>query len=234
MHRRPEVYLHPLANTVPNQYISIAQNASDSSPSVPISCKTPSAAPSVVSVRPNMPWQYYLNRPLDGYPVGWHDYSANASNILSAWILTSRTDSEESRPQVFTIHSGAFRYEVDILASTQTNLSTGTCRPIRYQEDEQPPVKKRKTESHATAISAIPGTATLNLESLFEGACGSAWLSHLAPIISILPDAHRFLGPNRVINILPPRDLTFQALKPNAPADWRVVILGKHPVSLST
>jgi uracil DNA glycosylase len=66
------------------------------------------------------------------------------------------------------------------------------------------------------------------LDELFGGG-GEAWAPLLKPTLSELPDAATFLGPTRDKNIVPVRELTFQALKPNPPEKWKVVIFGQNP-----
>ena len=55
----------------------------------------------------------------------------------------------------------------------------------------------------------------LKLAELFQG--GEAWLPLLKPVIEAQPDAATFIGPTRDPRIVPVRELTFQALKPNPP-----------------
>ncbi len=67
----------------------------------------------------------------------------------------------------------------------------------------------------------------LKLAELFQG--GEAWLPLLKPVIEAQPDAATFIGPTRDPRIVPVRELTFQALKPNPPERWKVVIFGQSP-----
>lgn len=68
----------------------------------------------------------------------------------------------------------------------------------------------------------------LDLSSLFAGGA-EAWEPLLAPTLSASPDAHTFLGPTRAREIVPVRELTFQALKANPPSRVRVVVFGQSP-----
>ena len=68
----------------------------------------------------------------------------------------------------------------------------------------------------------------LGLASLFEGG-GEPWEPLLAPVLERHHEAEMFIGPQRGKSIVPVRELTFQALKPNPPAKWRVVIFGQNP-----
>ncbi|MET8571596.1 ADP-ribosyltransferase domain-containing protein [Streptomyces sp. NPDC004783] len=67
----------------------------------------------------------------------------------------------------------------------------------------------------------------LALTELFVG--GEAWLPLLKPVIEAQPDAARFIGKDRSHEVVPVRELTFQALKPNPPHKWKVVVFGQNP-----
>ncbi|MFE2583721.1 ADP-ribosyltransferase domain-containing protein [Streptomyces sp. NPDC059378] len=66
------------------------------------------------------------------------------------------------------------------------------------------------------------------LAELFDGG-GEAWLPLLKPVIEAQPDAARFIGKGRSHEVVPVRELTFQALKPNPPHKWKVVVFGQNP-----
>ncbi|MCQ6556820.1 ADP-ribosyltransferase domain-containing protein [Streptomyces sp. C10-9-1] len=68
----------------------------------------------------------------------------------------------------------------------------------------------------------------LALTGLFNGG-GEPWLPLLRPVIEAQPDAARFIGPGRSPEVVPVRELTFQALKPNPPHKWKVVVFGQNP-----
>ncbi|GAA2355767.1 ADP-ribosyltransferase domain-containing protein [Dactylosporangium salmoneum] len=68
----------------------------------------------------------------------------------------------------------------------------------------------------------------LKLAELFTGG-GEPWLPLLGPVIEAQPDAGTFIGPQRGPQIVPVRELTFQALKPNPPHKWKVVVFGQNP-----
>ncbi|MBV6703065.1 uracil-DNA glycosylase [Kitasatospora aureofaciens] len=68
----------------------------------------------------------------------------------------------------------------------------------------------------------------LALAELFKGG-GEPWLPLLKPVIEAQPDAAAFIGPGRGPEVVPVRELTFQALKPNAPHKWKVVVFGQNP-----
>ncbi|MFJ9853765.1 ADP-ribosyltransferase domain-containing protein [Streptomyces sp. NPDC101150] len=68
----------------------------------------------------------------------------------------------------------------------------------------------------------------LALTELFKGG-GEPWLELLKPVIEAQPDAASFIGPGRGPEVVPVRELTFQALKPNPPHKWKVVVFGQNP-----
>lgn len=68
----------------------------------------------------------------------------------------------------------------------------------------------------------------LALAGLFTGG-GEPWLPLLKPVIQAQPDAASFIGPGRSPQVVPVRELTFQALKPHAPHKWKVVVFGQNP-----
>ncbi|WP_043622666.1 ADP-ribosyltransferase domain-containing protein [Nonomuraea candida] len=68
----------------------------------------------------------------------------------------------------------------------------------------------------------------LALAELFKGG-GEAWAPLLRPVIESQPGAEAFIGPGRGPDVVPVRELTFQALKPNPPHKWKVVVFGQNP-----
>ncbi|MFH7598690.1 ADP-ribosyltransferase domain-containing protein [Streptomyces racemochromogenes] len=68
----------------------------------------------------------------------------------------------------------------------------------------------------------------LHLTELFKGG-GEPWLPLLKPVIEAQPDAARFIGQGRSPEVVPVRELTFQALKPHPPHKWKVVVFGQNP-----
>ncbi|GAA4205590.1 ADP-ribosyltransferase domain-containing protein [Actinocatenispora rupis] len=71
-------------------------------------------------------------------------------------------------------------------------------------------------------------TDPLALTGLFAGG-GEPWLPLLRPVIEAQPAAPTFIGPGRASTVVPVRELTFQALKPNPPHRWKVVVFGQNP-----
>ncbi|MGV9774584.1 ADP-ribosyltransferase domain-containing protein [Streptosporangium sp. NPDC003464] len=68
----------------------------------------------------------------------------------------------------------------------------------------------------------------LALAELFKGG-GEPWLPLLKPVIEAQPAAATFIGLDRSPQVVPVRELTFQALKPNPPHKWKVVVFGQNP-----
>ncbi|GAA1029048.1 hypothetical protein GCM10009557_16200 [Virgisporangium ochraceum] len=71
-------------------------------------------------------------------------------------------------------------------------------------------------------------TDPLALAELFTGG-GEPWLPLLKPVIEAQPGAPTFIGAGRSPRVVPVRELTFQALKPNPPHKWKVVVFGQNP-----
>ncbi|AZQ70252.1 uracil-DNA glycosylase [Streptomyces luteoverticillatus] len=88
------------------------------------------------------------------------------------------------------------------------------------------------SDAQTPATPATPATPDPNdplaLAELFEGG-GEPWLPLLKPVIEAQPDAAAFIGTGRGPEVVPVRELTFQALKPNPPHKWKVVVFGQNP-----
>ncbi|MFD4864795.1 ADP-ribosyltransferase domain-containing protein [Streptomyces sp. NPDC058412] len=99
-----------------------------------------------------------------------------------------------------------------------------------------PPAPDGHPAGHApapTTTNESPSAMTdandpLALTDLFDGG-GEPWLPLLKPVIEALPDAPRFIGKGRSPEVVPVRELTFQALKPHPPHKWKVVAFGQNP-----
>ncbi|MER6197065.1 ADP-ribosyltransferase domain-containing protein [Streptomyces sp. NPDC001586] len=99
-----------------------------------------------------------------------------------------------------------------------------------------PPAPAGHPAGHApapTTTNESPSVMTdandpLALTDLFDGG-GEPWLPLLKPVIEALPDAPRFIGKGRSPEVVPVRELTFQALKPHPPHKWKVVAFGQNP-----
>ncbi|GAA2835388.1 hypothetical protein GCM10010441_69820 [Kitasatospora paracochleata] len=82
--------------------------------------------------------------------------------------------------------------------------------------------------SDASTPTPVDPADPLALAELFRGG-GEPWLPLLKPVIEAQPDAASFIGPGRGPDVVPVRELTFQALKPHAPHRWKVVVFGQNP-----
>ncbi|MER7416941.1 ADP-ribosyltransferase domain-containing protein [Micromonospora peucetia] len=82
--------------------------------------------------------------------------------------------------------------------------------------------------SDTTAPTPPDPNDPLALADLFTGG-GEPWLPLVKPVIEAQPDAATFIGPGRSPMVVPVRELTFQALKPNPPHKWKVVVFGQNP-----
>jgi len=131
--------------------------------------------------------------------------------------------------------------------------AAAAAKKVEEEEEEAPPPPEKKAKgapkakakaaaaaSEAAAkpaAAAAPAAAVafdpadpLALAPLFDGqGHGRAWEAILRPVLEKLPDAAAYIGPGRDRAIVPVRELTFQALKPNPPSGWRVVSLGQSP-----
>ncbi|MFE2326930.1 ADP-ribosyltransferase domain-containing protein [Streptomyces sp. NPDC059385] len=88
----------------------------------------------------------------------------------------------------------------------------------------EPAAAPTEAEDQAQPVADDP----LALAELFDGG-GEPWLPLLKPVIEARPDAARFIGKGRSPEVVPVRELTFQALKPNPPHKWKVVVFGQNP-----
>lgn len=85
-----------------------------------------------------------------------------------------------------------------------------------------------KVRKLVPGVGAATGASGLALDELFAGG-GEPWLPLLKPVIEAQPNAEAFIGPKRDKSVVPVRELTFQALKPNPPERWKVVVFGQNP-----
>ncbi|MFI6108109.1 ADP-ribosyltransferase domain-containing protein [Streptomyces sp. NPDC051310] len=84
------------------------------------------------------------------------------------------------------------------------------------------------SDSSTTTPAQPDANDPLGLTELFKGG-GEPWLPLLRPVIEAQPDAADFIGQGRSPEVVPVRELTFQALKPNPPHKWKVVVFGQNP-----
>ncbi|ALO06640.1 Uracil-DNA glycosylase [Streptomyces venezuelae] len=84
------------------------------------------------------------------------------------------------------------------------------------------------TDGEVSAPAGVSAGDPLGLTELFAGG-GEPWLPLLGPVIEAQPGATGFIGPKRSPEVVPVRELTFQALKPHPPQKWKVVAFGQNP-----
>ncbi|MFB7976999.1 ADP-ribosyltransferase domain-containing protein [Streptomyces vinaceus] len=89
-------------------------------------------------------------------------------------------------------------------------------------------IEKRPVEERVRIVPPKAAADPLALAELFDGG-GEPWLPLLKPVIEAQPDAGRFIGKGRGPEVVPVRELTFQALKPHPPHKWKVVVFGQNP-----
>ncbi|MFD9261569.1 ADP-ribosyltransferase domain-containing protein [Streptomyces sp. NPDC059538] len=133
-------------------------------------------------------------------------------------------------------HDHWFEDDDELRATIITQLNGIEKRPVEERIRIVPP----KPAAPATSTSTSTSTSTegnspvtdahdpLALTELFDGG-GEPWLPLLKPVIEAQPDAARFIGKGRSPEVVPVRELTFQALKPHAPHRWKVVVFGQNP-----
>ncbi|NUP35353.1 MAG: uracil-DNA glycosylase [Streptomycetaceae bacterium] len=101
-------------------------------------------------------------------------------------------------------------------------------------ESETPKPAAPGTSEPAASGSGTPepnvpdANDPLALTELFKGG-GEPWLPLLKPVIEAQADAASYIGAGRGPEVVPVRELTFQALKPNPPHKWKVVVFGQNP-----
>ena len=149
-------------------------------------------------------WQHLLTSALDKKLPGLHPYTAEASAKLTAHHLQSIISNTNCTK--FRIQSGCFAYDVNTLSLEQCNLKTGALRQIRQSSlsHGNPSPKRQKL---------MPCFA-----SLFGGAHEHTWERLLTSLLQSQQSVETFLGTGRHSEIVPVRELTFQALKPQPPA----------------
>ncbi|WP_234437718.1 ADP-ribosyltransferase domain-containing protein [Streptomyces sp. WM6368] len=133
-------------------------------------------------------------------------------------------------------HDHWFEDDDELRATIITQLNGIEKRPVEERIRIVPP----KPAAPATNTNTSTSTSTegnspvtdandpLALTELFDGG-GEPWLPLLKPVIEAQPDAARFIGKGRSPEVVPVRELTFQALKPHAPHRWKVVVFGQNP-----
>ncbi|MFJ4862187.1 macro domain-containing protein [Streptomyces sp. NPDC088748] len=131
-------------------------------------------------------------------------------------------------------HDHWFEDDDELRATIITQLNGIEKRPVEERIRIVPPkaaAPVTNTNSNSNTEGNSPVTDAhdpLALTELFDGG-GEPWLPLLKPVIEAQPDAARFIGKGRSPEVVPVRELTFQALKPHAPHRWKVVVFGQNP-----
>lgn len=158
------------------------------------------------------------------------------------WILSGNSPSSWGRIVDGNIEADG---KAIISSGGKTKAKAKATEPVPAKKAAPPPKKKTASEAaepppakKAKADPAAPspaGTASssadpLRLAPLFAGSGhGAQWEAIIRPVIESQLNAAEFIGPTRNKAIVPVRELTFQALKPNPPGGWRVVSFGQSP-----
>ncbi|WP_426367289.1 ADP-ribosyltransferase domain-containing protein [Streptomyces sp. E-08] len=151
-----------------------------------------------------VPAQVCANLMWTGYTL-FHDHGFADYDRLRAAVLGQLDDIEGAGP--------AQRVRIKVPEQAPATASAAAAAPAAAP-----------TESATTAAPADP----LGLADLFTGG-GEPWLPLLGPVIEAQPGAGAFIGPKRSPEVVPVRELTFQALKPHPPHKWKVVAFGQNP-----
>lgn len=118
--------------------------------------------------------------------------------------------------------------QAEVQAAVQERPKPTTKSKADSEPPSQPPAKVAKTAPPEQQTTL--GSDSLGLSELFSGlGHGAEWEAIIRPVLESLPNAAEFIGPGRDKRIVPVREMTFQALKPNPPSKWRVISFGQSP-----
>ncbi|MFB6618059.1 ADP-ribosyltransferase domain-containing protein [Streptomyces sp. NPDC085524] len=135
-------------------------------------------------------------------------------------------------------HDHWFEDDDELRATITAQLDGIESAPVEQRVRIVPPTAAAPAAAAGAAAADAPAAAPaaeqpsaddpLALAELFDGG-GEPWIPLLKPVIEAQPDAARFIGKGRSPEVVPVRELTFQALKPNPPHKWKVVVFGQNP-----
>ncbi|MFE7603438.1 ADP-ribosyltransferase domain-containing protein [Streptomyces sp. NPDC057494] len=162
-----------------------------------------------------VPAQVCANLMWTGYTL-FHDHGFADYDRLRAAVLGQLDDIEGAGP------AQRVRIKVPEQAPASASPAAAAAPAATPTEPATP------TESATTAAPAAAPADPLGLAELFTGG-GEPWLPLLGPVIEAQPGAGAFIGPKRSPEVVPVRELTFQALKPHPPHKWKVVAFGQNP-----
>ncbi|MFF8378496.1 ADP-ribosyltransferase domain-containing protein [Streptomyces sp. NPDC015661] len=114
-----------------------------------------------------------------------------------------------------------------VLGQLEDIEAAGPAQRVRIKTPPRTP-SPAPSPTPSPTPSPAPSDDPLGLAELFKGG-GEPWLPLLGPVIEALPGAGAFIGPKRSPEVVPVRELTFQALKPHPPHKWKVVAFGQNP-----
>ncbi|UQX04499.1 ADP-ribosyltransferase domain-containing protein [Streptomyces sp. RerS4] len=143
-------------------------------------------------------------------------------------------DDDELRATIVTQWGGIEKRPVEErvrIVPPKAVAATATAAPVQPADQSTDQPAGHVPSSTGTTESPSPVTDAndpLALAELFNGG-GEPWLPLLKPVIEAQPDAARFIGKGRSPEVVPVRELTFQALKPHPPHKWKVVVFGQNP-----
>ena len=78
-------------------------------------------------------WEYYLDAPMNGFPVGWHPYSGHAQISINKYFREYCKDECAMADSIECVLSGKYQYLINFAEMTQTNVRVAakTVRKIR-------------------------------------------------------------------------------------------------------
>ncbi|MER5205523.1 macro domain-containing protein [Streptomyces sp. NPDC002825] len=185
-----------------------------------------------------VPAQVCANLMWTGYTL-FHDHGFADYDELRAAVLGQLDDIEGAGPtqrvRIKTPAQAPGGTQAQVPAQASDPAPAQTPDPIQPQTagsaeapDPTQPQAPASAQDQAEKPAPAPSADPLGLAELFKGG-GEPWLPLLAPVIEAQPGAGAFIGPKRSPEVVPVRELTFQALKPHPPHKWKVVAFGQNP-----
>ncbi|MFF9850705.1 macro domain-containing protein [Streptomyces litmocidini] len=170
-----------------------------------------------------VPAQVCANLMWTGYTL-FHDHGFADYDELRAAVLGQLADIEGAGP--------AQRVRIKVPQQQPTVTASELPGPAGSASDAPEPAgaptASGSDPSEPAGTPTVAASDPLGLAELFTGG-GEPWLPLLAPVIEAQPGAGSFIGPKRSPEVVPVRELTFQALKPHPPHRWKVVAFGQNP-----
>lgn len=82
-------------------------------------------------------WEYYVSDGVDGKRTGWYPYDNYAQDEVEEVYAQHVANGGEGRTATRVVHSGHFKYTVDLSQMTQRNMRTNKVRTIRRSAGDQ-------------------------------------------------------------------------------------------------